>query len=355
MALLEIAETDRLPEPEYVWKSVMSVGVISGLGKNKSTEKKSSKCASIYFEAIYTMLAYALALANMAAKRVGSQPALASEATLNEAIEIYCRASGILAQVGITWATRWNGSSAKNRPPETSPAGLQCLSDFMLLQAQILASIKAEKRAMSPSTITKLQRGTVEQYQTVLGHLRLAKGDWSDIFLAYLREGTKLCEALMLKRYAAHCHAEDKNGMAVACMTRCYNIFVLDLKRVHTPVWGKIHAEYKDELRQLLDTYVRINNHVTYEKVPAEDEMVAALPTATGLVAKKPFTCPQAAEIPKPVVQENDVVSAEGSDKSGSASVSVSSESFTEDGKAKPKVSVRDAFKSLLKVDKSDR
>jgi hypothetical protein len=188
------------------------------------------------------------------------------------------------------------------------------------------------------------------------------KGDWSDTFQGYIREGSKLYEALMLKRFAAHCHSEDKNGMAVACMTRCYNIFMIDLKTVKTPVWAKIHAEYKDELKPLLDTYVRINNHVTYERIPSDEDMVAGLPAATMLVEKKPFTIPEASEIPALSEEELASATASMSIKPGSppaetksaSATSLPEEPASKEDDGPQKASVRNAFRSLLKVDKKE-
>lgn len=340
----------------------MTVGLVSGLGKNKTSEKKTFRCTSIYFEAIYLLLAYSLALGNMAAQRAGVQPSMAAELTLNEAIEMYSRAAGILSQLALTWATRWTGQSTKNRPPETTPAGLQCLAEFMILQAQLLAAIKAEKRGMSTTTIVKLQRGALERFQAVQGQLAATKGDWSDTFQAYLREGVKLYDALMLKRFAAHCHSEDKNGMAVACMTRCYNLFTIELKSVKTPVWAKLHTEYKDELKQLLDTYVRINNHVTYERIPSDEDMVAGLPAATMLVEKKAFAFPESSEIPAPTEEELAAATAAMSIKPGTPPVESKPATSTsqpekeerEEDRGPEKASVRNAFRSLLKVDKKE-
>lgn len=365
MALIEIAEKDRLTETEYAWRSTMTVGLVSGLGKNKTTEKKTYRCASIYFEAINLLLAYSLGLGNMAAKRAGAQPSMAAELTLNEAIEMYSRAASILSHVALSWATRWTGPSTKHRPPETTPAGLQILSEFMLIQGQILAAIKAEKRGMSTTTIVKLQRAALEHFQTVQGLLTASKGsEWSDTFQGYIREGSRLYEALMLKRFAAHCHSEDKNGMAVACMTRCYNIFMIDLKSIKTPVWAKIHAEYKDELKQLLDTYVRINNHVTYERIPSDGDMIAGLPTATMLVEKKAFAFPEAAEIPPLSEEELAAATASMSLKPGSpplaektkssSTTSLPEEEPEKEDEGPQKASVRNAFRSLLKVDKKE-
>lgn len=379
LALIDVSEKSKLVETEYTWKSVMTIGVISGLGKNKSTDKKSYKIASIYFEGIYLMIAYALGMANMAGKKIGSQPSLTAESVLNEAIDLYCKASGILSVVGLTWATRWNGQTAKSRPPETTPAGLQMLSEFMLLEAQILAALKAEKRGMSVPTLVKLQRSAVEKFETVKGHLRGVKSDWSDSFLSYLNEGSKLYEALMLKRYAAHCHAEDKNGMAVGCMTKCYNTFVVDMPKVTSPAWTKIYADHKDDLKPLLDTYVRINNHVTYEKIPSDEDMMAGLPTATSLVERKAFNMPEPAEIPERKIEEIPPPATNNSYPGQPPAAGYQNQPHPsqpghpdappyrqgppppapaqpqtppqQDG---PKASVRDAFKSLLKTDKKD-
>ncbi len=376
----------------------MTVGVISGLGKSKTSEKKTIKCASIYFEGIYLMLAYAFSLANMAGKKVGSQPSLTTESVLNEAIDMYCRTAGIFSSLGCNWATRWNGSSAKNRPPETTPAGLSLLSEFMLLEAQMLAVVKAEKRGMTISTIIKLQRGVLEKFQAAKLSLKNAKGDWSDVFRLYIEEGALLYEALMLKKYAAHCHSEDKNGLAVACMARCYNIFTIELKSIKTPAWAKIHSESKDDLKQTLDTYIRINNHVTYDRIPSDEDMMAALPPATCLVDVKAYTLPQPAEVPEPTEEElaeaaaalelknkgkgdkkdKDSKKEKDKDKDGDddkedkkkkskspppkddASENLEDAKSDESDKSKksdddvPKASVRNAFKSLLKVGKKD-
>lgn len=370
IALIDVAEKSKLVEAEISWKSVMTVGVISGLGKNKTSDKKSHKITSIYFEGIYLMLAYALGMANLAGKKIGSQPSLTAETVLNEAIDLYCKASGILSMIGLTWATRWNGPSAKSRPPETTPAGLQMLSEFMLLEAQILAVVKAEKRGMSVPTLVKLQRNVVEKFEIVKGGLRGVKADWSDSFLAYVNEGSRLYEALMLKRFAAHCHAEDKNGMAVACMTHCYNIFTVDMPKVVSPSWTKIYADHKDDLKQLLDTYVRINNHVTYEKIPSYEDMMAGLPTATSLVERKAFTMPDSAEIPEVQVEQlakataamdlnvpdQEKVTQPGAPpcvQSTSPPAKPSSPPKG-DNTEKPKASVRDAFRSLLRTEKKD-
>lgn len=364
MNLVDAAEKDKLAEIPFSWKCVLMVGTISGL-KNQVSEKKTYHCPSIYFEGISLLLAYALGLANMAGKRVGSSALLAGEAALNEATDMYCRAAGIVSLLSQTWATRWTGSSAKSRPPETTPAGLAAIGEFMLLEAQILAAAKAEQRGMSVVTLVKLQRGAIEKFHTVKTAVKAAKassGDWSDSFRLYVEEGALVSEAVMLKRFAAHAHSESKNGMAVACMTKSYNIFHVSLRSVKTECWARIYAGAKDDMKQTLDMYVRTNNHVTYDRIPTEEDMAMGLPTAASLVERKAYSLPMAAEMPEPTEEELAAAAPAPSKKAGSPAslegsadkASTPSKPDEEEDEEAPRPSVKSAFKSLFKVEKKD-
>lgn len=303
-----MSEAEGLPEPGYTWKSIMTVGVVTGLF-NRVPEKTSYKASSILFEGINVLLAFVYTMANMAGKKVGSQPSMASELVLNEAIDMFCRASGAAALLAHTWATRWKPGFFEIRHPESLPEGCMALSEFMLLEAQILAGIKAEKRGMSLATQIKVQRAAAEKAYAVASQFKDAKTEkdhgWSDSMLAYIIEGRVALEAVVFKRWAAQCHSEDKNGMAVACMAKAYNLMTLNLRDPKTPSWSKIKADYYPDMKSLLENYTRMNNNITYEKIPTEDEMIGALPPSTMVVEQKAFNLPSPIEVGTPLTNYN--------------------------------------------------
>lgn len=248
------------------------------------------------------LLSYALTLCNLAAKRVGANPLQASEPLLNEAIDMYCRAAGVAQMLTSLWATRWACSPGKERPVETSMTGLQLFAEFCLLEAQLLAAQKAGKRGMSSPTLVKLYRGALEKFAAIkylVDGDKYLSSELSDTFLDYVHDGNIAIEGMMLKRFAEHCHSQDKNGLAVACMTKAYNILTVDSRRLESPIWSKIvgAAVHGTEIKSTLEGIVRINNNVTYDRVPNENDMLKQLPSATLIVQSKEFALPIAAEI----------------------------------------------------------
>jgi hypothetical protein len=218
-----------------------------------------------------------------------------------------------------------------------------------LLQANLLATLKAEKRNMSQPTIVKLQRGSVGKFQEVLALVKSDKklyDEWSDVFTEYLKDGRLVNEALMYKRLGLFSHSEEKNGLAVACLTLAYNMLMVDGRKVESQVWSKIlAANTKDsDLKATLDNVVRINNNVTYDRVPVGDDLVELLPAATLLVQAKEFNMPSTAQIP---------TSAHKGEETGCGKPTESEERHESDNsgsnKDKPKT-VKEALKSLFKV-----
>lgn len=325
---------------------MLTKGVITNL--KGIPQKIIVKSPSIYFEAIYLAITYCLTMCNIAANKIGSDPKHAAESVLNDAIDLYCRASGLSQQIGTTWATRWT-ESGKKRPVETTPLGLQVISEFCLLQANLIATLKAEKRNMSQPTIVKLQRGSVCKFQDILAFIKSDKKlheEWSDVFTDYLKDGKLVTEALMYKRLGLFSHSEEKNGLAVACLTLAYNMLMVDGRKVESQVWSKIlTAHTKDsDLKATLDNVIRINNNVTYDRVPVGEDLVELLPPATLLVQAKEFNMPSPAQISTSEGKEEEngcgnqaeLEERRQSDDSGS-----------EKGRSK---TVKEALKSLFKV-----
>lgn len=244
---------------------------------------------------------------------------MASEISLNEAVDLYCRAAGVCFYLTRGWAPKWNDATSKNKPPECTVTALNSLAEFFLAEAQLLGTFKAEKRGMSASTLMKLQRCTAEKFCQIrikLGNARSSTGELSDVFLAYIKEGAELIEALLMKKFAAQCHNEDKNGLAVACMTRCYNRMMVDLKKVVYPMWAKMLADSKDDVETLLNQYVRINNNVTYDPIPTWHDVLAALPQPHCLVEAKPLNLPAPAVPPSQAASDTESIN-DGSKKKG--------------------------------------
>lgn len=264
---------------KFQWRSSLSKGIRISLTATV-IEKPMVGVASLWYEAIYTLLAYAYCLANLAGKKVGGGVSLqsASEASLSDAADLLCRAAGVFKFVGSAWAPRWG--DRKDAPPECSAQLLSLLAELMLADAHRLALAKAERRGMSPATLVKLGIVVVEGYEQcsqLLSSLnRHDAEELADPFASYVADGHRAMEALLCRRLACLKHEEDQNGLAVALITRTNNLLVKAIG-AHWAPWKKLAVDMLPEVEELRAKMVRINNNVTYQRIPEEGEMKAAV------------------------------------------------------------------------------
>lgn len=281
---------------EFRWKSVLSKGIRMSLSSN-IIEKPMVGIASIWYEGACLVLAYGYTLANMANNKIGSNPGSASEASLAEACSLLCRASGAFKSVYGLFLARWMERDDSNKiPPECSLQMTKVLSELMLADANRLALAKGERREMSPNTLLRVGMAVCERYEQCTKQLETLskpmREELGDPIFSYVRDGHRLAEALLFKRFGQLKHEEDDNGLAVVCLTHARNN--LD-KCARKAEWGPIRKTAAtllagcDELR---DKAVRLNNNVTYQPVPELSEARARLPPGCNISEMKSFTLP---------------------------------------------------------------
>jgi hypothetical protein len=274
---------------KFAWRSVLSKGIRLSL-RESIVEKPMVSSQSIWFEAVYVLLAYAFNLANMANKRVGNSLASASEASCTEAADLLSRASGVFRVAGLSWGARW--ADKKDAPPECSSELTMALSQLMIADANKAALHKAEKRGMSPATQLKIGAAVMNSFSECESILRRAnkrdQSELSDPFRAYVEDGERLAEAAVLKKFGIIKHEEGENGVAVAALTQANNQLVKCLRSDWAP-YKKAATDQMPEIEELRSKIVRLNNNITYQRVPELNEVKGLLPPGHTIVEQKGF------------------------------------------------------------------
>jgi len=148
------------------------------------------------------------------------------------------------------------------------------LADLALAEAQQLALVKGERRALSPNTLVKLHNGIVYKFEICRQKLKVSKRDYEEFaasFKAFIEDGMKCWEALMLKKFgtlsydAGYGFITDiffifgsQNGLAVACITQAYNNLV-DIQSSDYLPWRKMASDNISTTNDLVASYVKIN------------------------------------------------------------------------------------------------
>lgn len=294
----EIAEVSKL---SFKWRSILSKGICMSLTAS-ITEKPVIANSSIWFEAINVLLTLAYAWIGMANKMVGSL-ATVTEAGCTEGADLLARAAGVFKLLATNWLPRWRDKKG-NIPPECTVDLLLCLAELMLADANRLAMIKAQRRGMSSAILIKLASSVQTGYEQAASQLRrLRKSDADELaepFRDYVSDGVILGEAQLLRRYAELKHEEGENGLAVASITHAANDLVKCLRSNWIP-YKKAAGEMLPEYEELRKNYVRINNNVTYQRVPEIPELKSSLPVGRSIVELKVYFVPEPVSIPKDV------------------------------------------------------
>lgn len=276
------------------WRSIISKGIRMSLNSSV-VEKPIISGNSIYFEVIEAIFAYGASLYNMAAKKMSSGSFSGiTETNCNEIAELLSKAAGVFVCLSDNWCVRW--SNKKDAPPECHSPMLYTISLISIADANRAALAKAEKRGMSPSTLLKLECAILDNYkraaQSIQGLGKDVISDVSDLLISYVKDGALFVEASCLKKYAVMQNAEEQNGNAVAAMTKAYNNLV-KCSTSQTPQFKKSALEMMGEYEELRSTYIRVNNNITYQKVPDPEDVTNTLPSGRLVVESKPFTPPE--------------------------------------------------------------
>ncbi|PJF16587.1 hypothetical protein PSACC_03594 [Paramicrosporidium saccamoebae] len=281
---------------KFSWRSVLSKGIRMSL-RESIIEKPIVRFSTIWFEAMYVLLAYGFTLANMANKRLGSSPSSATESAYTEAADLFSRASGVFRIAGLSWGARW--TDKKDAPPECSAEMVSLLSQLMIAEANRAALSKAERRGMSPATLIKVGSAVISSFDECISLVRLANkrdsSELADTFKSYIEDGSRLAEAAVLKRFGSVKHEEGENGVAVAAMTLAHN----QLLKCASSDWAPYKKMAKDQLpevEELRSTFVRLNNNITYQRVPELGEVKGLLPPGFAIVEQKGFILPPIVE-----------------------------------------------------------
>jgi hypothetical protein len=290
---------------KFSWRSVLSKGVRMSL-RESVIEKPIVRSSIIWFEAMYVLLAYAFTLANMANKRLGSAPSSATESAYTEAADLFSRAAGVFRIAGLSWGARW--TDKKDAPPECSAEMVSLLSQLMVAEANRAALSKAERRGMSPATLIKVGSAVVNSFDECANLMRLANkrdsAELADTFKAYIQDGSRLAEAAVLKRFGSVKHEEGENGVAVAAMTLAHNQLLKCVDSDWAP-YKKLAKDRLPEVEELRSTIVRLNNNITYQRVPELGEVKSLLPPGFAIVEHKGFIIPPILEPETPKAPEH--------------------------------------------------
>jgi len=301
---------DKLGEgkEKFKWRSVLSKGIRMSLSATVIA-KPMVAMNSIWYEALNVLLSLAYALANMANKRVGSLSS-AGESSLTEGADLLCRAAGVFKTARHAWLPRWRNRVSP--PPELCPELLDVLSELMLADANRLAMTKAQRRGMSSTTLVKLGAVVMNGYDQCAARLkRLSRADadeLADPFRSYVEDGAYMAEALLLRRYAELRHETNENGIAVASMTRAQNDLVKCLKADWAP-YKKMANDLMGEYEEFQSRVVRINNNITYQRIPEIGDVKAGVPIGKAIAETKPYVLP---DILEPTIARKESTDTEG-------------------------------------------
>lgn len=280
----------------FSWRSVISKGIRMSL-RDSVVSKPLINHPSIWFESINTLVTYALTLANMANKRIGDSFSSASEAACTEAADLLCRAAGVLRMTAVTWCPRW--SDKDMIVPECSTEVIMMLSNLMIADANRAALAKAEKKGMSVPTLIKVGTAVMNHFaecSSMLGRIpKRELGEIADSFKSYIEDGHRIAEAAVYKRFGTQKHEDGENGVAIAALAQANNQLVKCLRSDWAP-YKKIAAQQMPEIEELMARVVRLNNNITYQKVPELSEVKGHLPPGFVIVEVKGFTLPSVCE-----------------------------------------------------------
>ena len=287
---------------KFKWRSVLSKGIHMSLSTTMIV-KPMVAMDSIWYEALNVLLSLAYTLANMANKRIGNLSS-AGESLLTEGADLLCRAAGVFKTARHALLPRWRNHVSP--PPELCPELLDVLSELMLADANRLAMAKAQRRGMSSTTLIKLGAVVMNGYEKCAACLkRLSKAnaeELADPFRSYVEDGAHMAEALLLRRYAELKHETNENGIAVASITRAQNDLVKCLKADWIP-YKKMANDLMGEYNEFQSRMVKINNNITYQRIPEIGDVKAGILIGRAIAEIKPYTLPDALE-PRPVKEE---------------------------------------------------
>ncbi|TPX36170.1 hypothetical protein SmJEL517_g01435 [Synchytrium microbalum] len=294
----------------FKWKSTLSARV----RKVKKVTHPKVSGSTLWFELTYVLLNRGYALCNMATAMMEARGSNDDEFRLNQAADKLIQAAGTFTYIADEVLVHWKTPVA-DRPPEGDPSVVRALALMALSDGQLLAIRKARLKSMSNSTLSKLYIDCAVKYEEALalfrvrmqasssGPLSIVKSGELDGDLVQAAQcGVAYCRAMVERCLAVDVYEKGEIGKAVALIKNA-------LKRVQsahqtesnnqTYLLNTLNAE-QIELKLLADTYIRVNDSVSFQPVPSIASLGNIYPQPRSLLTAKIF-------IPPPFAFGNDV------------------------------------------------
>ncbi|CAG8673055.1 14709_t:CDS:2 [Gigaspora margarita] len=254
-------------ELETSWRCTLSDSVL---------KKKRVVCRGIYYELIFTLMTYGYACSNWASSVIEKQLQKNEiDDKLKQAADILRRASGVFLYISEKVCPRWI-KPPSSRPPDVLPEISASASKIALADA---SSIAIRMRQTTSSLLAKLAIGVAGDYEMANGLIKSLKdstkvcGD----FRKYVSYGVLFHQSLGKKFLAKDAYDNQQNGKAVGFITESREVLHL-LTKCKSPMIAAHAAQEYLEVNELYNSYVGINDTVTFQVVPSKADLQALIP-----------------------------------------------------------------------------
>ncbi|TPX43241.1 hypothetical protein SeLEV6574_g05174 [Synchytrium endobioticum] len=292
------------------WRSVLS----PAFRNRPRPSRPEAGGTTLWVELAFVLLNRAYALCNQAASLMepGSVGRDEQEMRLNQAADYLLQSSGVFAYVAHSVLGNWDAdaaAAARENPPEGDVGVVRGLALLTLADAQLLAIRKAHAKGMGNATLAKLYVDCAIKYDealalfrnrmqsrpsTLVGRHRSATGLDPDLPAA-AQCGVAYCRAMADRCLAIDAYDKGEIGKAIAIMRSALN-------RLQTKPTGA-SASYisrqieinTPEIKSLVDTYVRVNDSVSFHTVPPMSALGNIYPAPKQLLQPKTYRPPPCA------------------------------------------------------------
>ncbi|KAF9425388.1 hypothetical protein BGZ94_007571 [Podila epigama] len=261
---------------------------------------------------------------------------------LTTAADLYCKAAGIFEYIVQDIIPKWNEctlGSAQNtgtggkggeasRPVDVQTNVISAHIKLALGEAHACTVRKATIKAARASALkaaeslgssasssssggsktsyvllAKLSIGVKEEYERAYGLLKSVKdlNEISSDFRAHVKDGKVYYEALAFSLLGMDAYESQQYGKAIGFMTSAKNTFgMLAKSSKATTIVNAAMFEYR-LANEKWQAFLKINDSVTFEKVPSTAELLAVMPSGRDLLKPKKFMVPRASFGPSSV------------------------------------------------------
>ncbi|KAG0036966.1 hypothetical protein BGZ82_003387 [Podila clonocystis] len=247
---------------------------------------------------------------------------------LTTAADLYCKAAGIFEYVAQDLIPKWNesglgaaGGSTKgteaSRPVDVQISVVSAHIKLALGEAHACTVRKAAIKAARAATLraaetsssagsgaasktsyvllAKLSIGVKEEYERAYGLLKSVKdlNEISSDFRAHVKDAKVYYEALALTLLGMDAYESQQYGKAIGFMTSAKTSFAALVKSSKAAtIVSAASFEYR-LANEKCQAFQKINDSVTFEKVPSTAELLMVMPSGRDLLKPKKYQVPR--------------------------------------------------------------